>query len=140
MKVSRCSRYHLLVLVLSMVLWGCASQNTSGTLTNKSRYAGVLEKARIDKRSMMLHSGINLYTITNVQVDKAHRQFTVQLDMPDSIHRTDANNAAVGTATPNAAGQSGSARLHVHMSDSISYTLDEPHTLSMDKVAKMVVE
>ena len=140
MNISWPSRNYLLILVLTCVLWGCASQYTSGTLTNKSRYARVIEKAREDKRSMMLHSGINLYSITSVQVDKARKQMTVQLDMPDSINRTDANNAAVGTVTPRTASQASTTQLHVHMSDSTSYTLDEPHTLSLAKVAKIVVE
>jgi hypothetical protein len=88
---------------------------------------------------MMLHSGINLYSITSVQVDRSKKQMTVQLDIPDSSNRTDANNAAVGTVTPKASGQAATPQLHVHMSDSTSYTLDEPHTLSLDKVAKIEV-
>ncbi|MDB5246556.1 MAG: hypothetical protein JWQ40_950 [Segetibacter sp.] len=71
---------------------------------------------------MVLHSGINIYSITHVQVDKAKEHFTVQLDKVNS-----SRTAPV------------LSELHVYTIDSTSYTMDEPHTIPFTNVAKVEV-
>ena len=83
---------------------------------------------------MMLHSGINLYSITSVDIDKSKKQMTVQLDKADSLHLA---GSKVATGTPLNGIQAASQEMHLYMTDSTSYTLDEPHTIMLDKVARL---
>lgn len=80
---------------------------------------------------MVLHSGINVYSINAVQLDRAKKQATVQLDKVDSTYLV-SSGTAVGTG--------GTARhpaMHLYTSDSTSYTLDEPHTIMLEKIARI---
>lgn len=79
---------------------------------------------------MVLHSGVNVYSITSVQVDKARQQATVQLDKVDSLYLVPPGGSAP-------AAKSRTAAIHWYTSDSTSYTLDEPHTILLDKIARM---
>ncbi len=60
---------------------------------------------------------------------------TVQLDKVDSLHLVYVKNPETKPykATPEL------SEMHLYMKDSISYTLDEPHDLPLDKVAKIEV-
>ena len=97
---------------------------------SRSGYPAAIERAQKKKWYMVLHSGINVYSITAVQLDKAKQQATVQLDRVDSLYLTPGSQLA-----PSA--KSRTASMHWYTSDSASYTLDEPHTIALDKVTRM---
>ena len=112
---------------LFYLLAACSSQSyPANTTISRSSYPAAIERAKKNKWYMVLHSGINVYAITAVQVDKAKQQATVQLDKVDSSYIAVAG-AAKGKA----------ASMHWYTNDSTSYTLDEPHTIVLDKVVRM---
>lgn len=76
---------------------------------------------------MLLLSGVDTFVITDVQVSRARRQFTVHLARPDSVHR---QLLQAGHAAP-------VKFMQVSMRDSVSYTLDEPHTIPLERIAKI---
>lgn len=76
-----------------------------------------------------MHSGVDTFAVTSVQVERAKKQFTVHLQKLDSLHR-----AAFG----NPAEQVGKY-VRITMQDSTSYTLDEPHTLPFSRVRSMAL-
>lgn len=81
----------------------------------------------------MLHSGVNIYTVVSVEVHKSKKQMTVQLDKPDSLHSFYVTNHETKPYKPNPE----LSEMHMYMTDSVSYTLDEPHEILLEKVAKI---
>ena len=123
--------------VFSLGLSGCSTAYVqSKSVIDASDYPAAIERAKKDKRSFILHSGMNVYTITAVQLDHAKQNIHVQLNKLDSLH-------IVRVAGPNnnqqrpAKNSSAPGEIHVYMKDSTSYLLEEPYTLSLDKVAKI---
>lgn len=96
-------------------------------ITESSSYRRVIERARKDKRYFIMHSGVDVYNIFSVEVERSRQQFTVQLHKVDSLHLANIN-------TPKSLNEK---FVHVFMRDSTSYTLDEPHTIPMNKVARI---
>lgn len=79
---------------------------------------------------MILHSGINIYSMTSAEIDKTKQQLTVQLDKVDSLYLiVNGRQHVPKKAEPH--------KMHMYMSDSTSYTLDEPHTIFLNKVARI---
>ena len=119
------------------ILAGCSAHSyKTQTVLPKSAYATTIEKAKQDKRYFILYSGINVYSVTSVDIDTAKQQFTVQLDKVDSlrlVYLQGSNNRY----KPKKGESRFLSEILVYMSDSTSYTLDEPHTLRMDKVARI---
>ena len=125
-------RYYALFVLLAAS--GCAGKLT-GTVTSQSKYPAAIERAKKNKRYMVLHSGVNLYSITSAEIDKARKQVTVQLDKVDSSYLIPkAMRQAPSQGKPPLAPET-----HLYMSDSTSYTLDEPHTIMLNKVARVEV-
>ena len=126
MKTFRSCCTNLGVFVLCVVFSGCANRAyQANAAIPRTKYPSAIEKAKRSKWYMVLHSGINVYSITSVQLDKARQQATVQLDKVDSIY------------LPAASSTSRTPAMHWYASDSASYTLDEPHTIVLDKITRM---
>lgn len=112
---------------------GCSSQSyPANTPIPRSGYPSAIERAKKSKWYMVLHSGINVYSINAVQLDRAKKQATVQLDKVDSAYLSGSGGVAAGAG--NAARQ---PAMHLYTSDSTSYTLDEPHTIMLEKIARI---
>lgn len=90
-------------------------------------YPKVIERAVKDKHSFVLFSGIDTFAVTSALVGRREKQFTVHLAKMDSLHR----------ALLVHPGFYRQVRLYLH--DSVSYTLDEPHTIPLARVAKIEV-
>ena len=74
-----------------------------------------------------MHSGTDTFAITSVLVERRKQHVTVHLNRLDSLHRVHINN-------PKALAEK---QIHVYVRDSILYTLDEPHTIPFNKVARI---
>lgn len=123
-------------VIFLYILTGCSSPYyKTRTVASKGKYLKSMEKARDDKRYFILFSGINIYSVTSVDVDKDKQQFTVQLDKVDSLRLPYLQNPQIKRYKSNQS--PAGPELRVYMRDSTSYTLDEPHTLLVDKVAKV---
>jgi len=98
-------------------------------------FPGVLERAQKDKKYIILYSGVNIYSVVSAQTDKAKEHMTVQLDKVDSTKLT-------GGVSANTTGNSvipGLSKVYVYMKDSTSYTLDEPHTIPLANVSRIIL-
>ena len=114
------------ILVLLCSLTACLSNYGDGKpVTRISAFPRVMEKARQDKRYFIMHSGIDTFAITSLLVEKGKNEFTVHLNKLDSLHRL--HNAASSTEK----------QAKLFMRDSVSYTLDEPHTIPFNRVARI---
>ena len=114
----------ILVFVGFNSLISC-SNNYSGeqAMTASSAYPKMIERANKQKQYFIMHSGVDSYRIIQAEVEKTKQQFTVNLAKIDSV-----------SATRNSAS---SKKLHMYMKDSTSYTLDEPHTIPISKIARI---
>ena len=74
-----------------------------------------------------MYSGVDTYRVTSAQVEKTKKQFTVHLAKVDSLHAADLKKP----------GSTSGQIIQMYMRDSASYTLDEPHTILINKVAKI---
>lgn len=118
-------------------LSGCSNSYIKAkTVTPASAYPAAIEQANRDNRSFILHSGINVYTITTYQLNKEQQKMDVQLNKLDSIHVVDVSDRESGRSRPKKGGSS-IKEIHIYTKDSVSYTLDEPHTIPMDKLARI---
>jgi hypothetical protein len=97
------------------------------TISKTSAYPKILKRADVDKRYLIMYSGVDTYHVKSVQVEKSRQQFTVHLAKLDSVHAAGLRNT----------GNTPEKLLHMYMRDSASYTLDEPHTIPMNKVARI---
>jgi hypothetical protein len=127
-----------LASVFSFVTAGCFSHSfKTKPVTPASSYPDAIEQAKKDQRYFLLKSGINLYTVTSVDLDKAKQQITVTLDKVDSSHLANVKNFESKHYKLRKGDTPASSAIHIYMTDSTSYTLDEPHTIPMDKVGRV---
>lgn len=75
---------------------------------------------------MVMHSGVDTFAVTSVVVERSKRQFTVQLGKLDSLYQ-----ATLTAPAP------AKKPIHLFMRDSTSYTLDEPHTIPLNRIARI---
>jgi hypothetical protein len=128
MKTSHYYTSFVLAFLFSSCLVGCSNNYSTGnTISQTSAYPKIIERANKDKRYFIMYSGIDTYRITSAQVERAKQQFTVHLAKVDSAHASRLRNP--GTMTEKAA--------YMYMQDSTSYTLDEPHTIPINKIARI---
>ncbi len=114
-------------LILFFTLSGCSVQNNSEAITKRSAFSKTIERAKRDKRYFIMYSGKDSFSITSIMVENRKREVTVQLDRIDSIHKAAITNPA---ASPE-------KEIFLYMQDSVSYTLDEPHTIPLTKVRRI---
>ena len=112
-------------LVIFFSLQGCSIYNNGEAITKTSVFPKTIERAKKDNRYFVMYSGKDTFAVTNIMIENRRREFTVQLDRIDSLHRVSLKNPAT----------SPEKKIFLHMLDSTSYTLDEPHTIPMTKVA-----
>ncbi|GEO07690.1 hypothetical protein [Segetibacter aerophilus] len=133
------SRFYIATIFAAFILfafWGCTSAGyNSGPVTDASSYPRIIERAQKNKRYFIMQSGINFYTVTSVDVDKAKKQLTVTLDKVDSLRLVYFKNPTSRAGQTQRTGTS--HEIHMYMKDSTSYTLDEPHTLPLNNVARV---
>jgi hypothetical protein len=75
---------------------------------------------------MIMHSGVDTFSVTSVVVERSKRQFTVQLGKLDSLYQ-----ATLTAPAP------AKKPVRLIMRDSTSYTLDEPHTIPLNRIARI---
>lgn len=120
------------------VLSGCSNSYIKAkTVTPASAYPAAIEQANQDNWSFILHSGINVYTITTYQLNKEKQKLEVHLNKLDSLHVVDVSDRASGRARPKKGRSSLINEIHIYTKDSVSYTLDEPHTIPLEKLARI---
>jgi len=115
------------LLISACSLLGCYVQNNSEPITQARVFPKTIERAKKDKRHFIMYSGRDTFTVTSIMIENGKRDFTVQLDRVDSLYRANLNNSK---ALPG-------KQLFLYMQDSTSYTLDEPHTIPLTKVARI---
>ena len=117
---------YILLITLSS-LPGCYVHNTTGSITKASVFPKAIERAKKDKRYFIMYSGKDTFTVSSIMIENAKKEFTVQLDRVDSLHKANLNNPKALQGK----------QIFLYMHDSTSYTLDEPHTIPLTKVARI---
>ena len=135
--------YHgtiILVVILSVFTQGCSNRHyPASPVTSSAAFPGVLERAQKDKKYIIMYSGVNIYSVVSAQTDKAKEHITVQLDKVDSTQLTESKSLnTVSNTTANSALPAFS-KVYLYMKDSTSYTLDEPHTIPLANVSRIVL-
>jgi len=126
------------IVVFSFTFLGCSRHQLQTTpVTSAASYPNVIEQAKKDQRYILLKSGINLYTVTSVDLDKAKQEMTVTLNEVDSSHLVSLKNFDAKSYKPKKGDSKPSSAIHLYMNDSTSYTLDEPHTIPLAKVGRV---
>lgn len=124
--------------IISCIVAACSSGNlTTKTVSVPSDYPSVISKAQKDKRYFIMKSGLNIYSVTSVDLDNAKRQVTVTLDKVDSSHLVYINNPEIRRSKGKEGETPVRAEIRLLMKDSTSYTLDEPHTIPLAKVDRI---
>ncbi|MCW3110361.1 MAG: hypothetical protein JWQ09_4867, partial [Segetibacter sp.] len=78
MKTSRYFHATIIAFIFSFAFGGCTNDYfKTKPVTPVSAYPKAIEKAKKDKRYFIMQSGINIYTITSVDLDNAKQQMTV---------------------------------------------------------------
>lgn len=124
--------YSAIVIILVLFTLGCfvgCSRNSSmsKTISKPSAYPRTINRADRDKRYFIMYSGVDTYKVTSVEVERAKHQFTVHLSKVDSAHMAHLKNSVTFA----------DKLIQLYMRDSASYTLDEPHTIPVSKVARI---
>jgi hypothetical protein len=126
MKIITASRLISFAFIFSCCLLSCLSGNN---ITRTVAFPRVIEKGKKDKNYFIMQSGVDVYRIKSIEVEKSKQQFTVLLDRVDSLHLAGKKkNKSLNEKL-----------IELHMKDSTSYTLDEPHTIALNKVASIQV-
>jgi hypothetical protein len=117
----------LYLVVGSCLLLNFASCSGTRSITKASAFPRQIETASKSHRYFLMHSGVDVFHVSSVIVEKSKQHFTVQLNKPDSAHLI--NISSTGTINEKC--------IHVFMKDSTSYTLDEPHTILFSKISRI---
>jgi hypothetical protein len=117
---------YLLVSLLG-IIFSCRTSNE--IITKPSSFARTLNKANRHKEPLLMYSGVDTFVVTHLMVENRRRDITVQLDRLDSVRRA----ALLNT---NGVQKKG---VQLYMVDSTSYTLLEPHTIPLNKIARIGV-
>jgi hypothetical protein len=126
MKIITASRLISFAFIFSCCLLSCLSGNN---ITRTVAFPRVIEKGKKDKNYFIMQSSVDVYRIKSIEVEKSKQQFTVLLDRVDSLHLAGKKkNKSLNEKL-----------IELHMKDSTSYTLDEPHTMALNKVASIQV-
>ncbi len=124
--------------IFSIALSGCSNSYIKAkSVTPTSAYPAAIDQASKDHRYFIMKSGINLYTVTSVDLDKAKQQMTVTLDKVDSSHLVNARNFGSKRYKPQKGEPKVPSEIRLYMKDSTSYTLDEPHTIPLNRVGRV---
>lgn len=124
--------------IFSLVLAACSNNYSNGkAITSASKYPTVIERAKKDQRYFLMQSGINLYTVTSVDVDRAKQHMTVTLDKVDSSRLLKIKNIQSSVSQARKSADPSSSEIFLYMKDSTSYTFDEPHTIPFDRVSRV---
>ncbi len=115
------------LLVFCLAFFSCYTGGDN--ITKRSAFPKAVERAKKDKRYFIMHSGVDTFAVTSLRVEN-RREFTVHLDRMDSLRQRALNNPLALS----------DRQAHLFMRDSTSYTLDEPHTLPFNKIARIELE
>ncbi|HEX8279666.1 MAG TPA: hypothetical protein VF540_13270 [Segetibacter sp.] len=138
MKTFRFCRTAFFALISLCALSACSnSYIKSKTVTQASAYPAAIEQANRDNRSFILHSGVNVYTITSYQLNKEKQKMDVQLNKLDSLRIVNVSDGESKRSRPKKGESPLINEIHIYTKDSVSYTLDEPHTIPMEKLARI---
>ena len=124
--------------VTSWVLLACSiSYPKAKPVASVSEYPIAIEQAKTDHRYFVMQSGLNFYTVTSVDLDKAKQEMTVTLNKVDSSRLLNVGNYEGKRYKRQKGEPRRSSQIHLYMNDSTSYTLDEPHTIPLGKVGRV---
>lgn len=130
----------VLALVISVYVVSCSHNAvTAKPVSSASEYPAVIERAQKKHSYMYMRSGINQYTISSIDLDDAKQQMTVTLNKVDTVGLVTLSTQDNKPATPTNTGASAKRQIRMYMADSTSYTLDEPHTIPLTKIARLEV-
>lgn len=122
--------------IFSFIIGACSSQFSKARTVKPTSYPAVFNRVKKDHRFSIMQSGINFYTIKSIEVDHSKQQFTVTLDKLDSIKTVYFKNQQSSSNSIKAGEE---RQLHLYMKDSTSYSLDEPHTILLERVARVAL-
>ena len=97
-------------------------------ITSASKFRGTIERGRKNHHSFVMYSGIDTFAVTSIAVERSSKEFTVQLDKSDSLQR--AINSKLSPSNK---------KIYIYMKDSTSYTLDEPHTIPLKNISRLLI-
>jgi hypothetical protein len=139
MKISQLVKTAFYVFTFFVAITGCSNRLKAKSVTAAAGFPDAIEEGRKDKRYFIMKSGLNIYTITSVDLDRAKQQMTVTLDKVDSSHLVYLNNPEVRRTRARVGETPAQGEIHLYMKDSTSYTLDEPHTIALGKVDRIAL-
>lgn len=138
MKTFRFWNTTFFAFIFSCALSGCFNSYVKAKpVTPASAYPAAIQQAKQDNRSFILHSGTNVYSIYHVELDQASQALTVQLHKLDSLYIVNVEKPESGPSTTKRGETAKINQIHIYTKDSISYTLDEPHTIPLENVEKI---
>lgn len=140
MTISKLFSTAILIVIASLVVPGCSNEYyTAKTITTTSSYPAAIAKAQKKHRYIIMQSGVNLYSVTSVDIHKTKQEMTVTLDKVDSSKLMTFNSSAGQNTNVKKVGSASEAQVRLFMADSTSYTYDEPHTIPMNKISHLEV-
>jgi hypothetical protein len=126
------------IAILLNLLVACGGNSyPAGPVTSTNAYPRILEKARKDKKYVVMYSGVNVYNVQSVEVDKIKQHMTVQLDKIDSIQLSYKTASDTVSRKPANGQPAALSKILLYMKDSTSYTLDEPHTIPLANLGRI---
>lgn len=131
----------IFAFILTGVISGCSSHHSqSGSVASVRAYPAIIERAKKDKKYFIMYSGVNIYTVVSVQVDKAKENITVQLDKVDTLQLANGKTASPLGDNSGKIESPTLSKVYLYMKDSTSYTLDEPHTIPLVNVSRIELQ
>lgn len=134
----RITRISIFAFIFSYVAISCSNHYFEPTaITPASAYPSAIDRAVKAKRYFIMQSGINIYSVSSVDLDNSKQQMTVTLDKIDSSHLVYLKNPEIRRSKATEGEKPVRKEIRLYMKDSTSYTLDEPHTIPLAKVDKV---
>ena len=136
MKTFKMATFVLLIFATADIITSCANTGyTTRPVSSSADFPAVLETSRKKDRAFILHSGLNIYAVSSLELDKPKENMHVQLKKLDSVQVVQVD--APGKTTDKAAAAGRPNEVHLYMKDSASYLLEEPYTIPLARVARI---
>ena len=122
-----CRNFHAWIIFCLWLVFTLPACRTPNVVTKPSAFAKTIKKASKEERPTLMFSGVDTFSVTHLMIENARRDITVQLNRIDSFQR---RSLVSDTSLQK-------KQMLLYMVDSISYTLDEPHTIPIKKIARI---
>ncbi len=130
----------LLAFLFSVCLSGCfLNFYKTDSYVDKAQYPSTIQRALTDNRYFILHSGSQIYALSNIEVDQSKGELQMNLGSVDSSHFVYIKKPVSRTYKPKKGEGELITEIHLYANEGTSFKTGERYVLPLTSLNKIVV-